>query len=136
MRRYRFLTKDAVFLALNKLRAAFLAAKDGSEVDEIIKSVLTHDEQMKIGRRVQIAQMLLEGKTYLQIKSALKVGVPTITLVDRKIKEYPLGYKLINRREGRVETEYKQKAYATIGGSKMVFKRKEYTGFKRKDVQR
>ncbi|MFV1916975.1 MAG: Trp family transcriptional regulator [Patescibacteria group bacterium] len=136
MRRYRFLTKDYVYQALNKLRAAFLAARDGNEVEEIIMSVLTHDERMKVGRRIQIAQMLKEGYTYALIKGELKVGPPTITLVEKKMNQHPLGFDLINKREDRVEKEYKRKAYEKKGGSKMVFKRKVYTGFRRKDVER
>lgn len=136
MRRYKFLTKDSVYKALNKLRAAFLAAKDGNEVETIIMGVLTHDERMKIGRRIQIAQMLKKRFTYTQIKEELKVGPPTIRLVDRKMKESPECYDLINKRERKVESEYKRKSYVKTGGPKLVFKRKIYTGFKRKDVQR
>ena len=49
MRRYRFLEKEEIFDALNKLRNAFLAARDGDEVEEIINGLLTFDEKMKIG---------------------------------------------------------------------------------------
>lgn len=136
MRRYRFLTKEYVYQALNKLRAAFLAAEDGSEVEEIIMGVLTHDERMKVGRRIQIAQMLKEGNTYAQIKEELKVGPPTITLTEKKMNQHPLCFALIDKRVGRVENEYKRKAYEKRGASKLVFKRKTYTGFTRKDVKR
>lgn len=136
MRRYKFLTQGSVYNALNKLRSAFLAAKDGNEVEEIIMGTLTHDERMKIGRRIQIAQMLKERHTYAQIKDALKVGPPTIRLVDRKMNEHPACYKLINKREQKVEKEYKQRSYEKIGGPKMIFKKRAYTGFKRKDVKR
>ena len=46
MRRYRFLEKEEIFDALNKLRNAFLAARDGDEVEEIINGLLTFDEKM------------------------------------------------------------------------------------------
>jgi len=136
MQRYKFLSKEYVYEALNKLRSAFLAAKDGKEVDEIIMGVLTNDERIKIGRRIQIAQMLKSGLTYFQIKEELKVGVPTITLVHRKINEHPLCYELISERDSKVVKEYKTKAYETQGGSKLIFKKKAYTGFQRKDVKR
>lgn len=136
MRRYHFLSKDSVYQALNKLRAAFLAAKDGSQVDEIIKTVLTHDERMKIGRRIQIAQMLKNGFTYAQIKEKLKVGPPTIRQVDQRMQQNPLGYQLIEAREEKVEKVYKSKAYEKIGGPKLIFKKRKYTGLKRKGVKR
>src|SRR3990170_6361209 len=136
MRRYGFLTKDSVYGALNKLRSAFLAAKDGSEVEEIIKAVLTFDERMKIGRRLQIAQLLNQGISYEEIKEQLKVGFTTINFVERSLRDHPDAYELINRREDKVEQEYKAGAYRRTGGSTLVFKRSEYTGLKRKDIHR
>lgn len=136
MRRYRFLNKDSNFAALNKLRAAFLAANDGVEVEEIIKGLLTYDERMKIGRRIQIAQLLKQGMKYREIMKELKVGLPTIMLVSRKINQNPKCFELIMAREEKVEREYKSSAYQYTGGSKLILKRKKYTGFKRKDVKR
>lgn len=128
--------KDAVYEALNKLRAAFLAAKDGGEVEKIIKGVLTHDERIKIGRRIQVAEMIKAGFTYEEIKNELKVGRHTIQETGRKISEFPFCFKLISERESRVEKEYRDKSYVKVGGPKMIFKRSVYTGFKRKDVKR
>jgi uncharacterized protein YerC len=136
MRRYSFLDKDFIYSALNKLRAAFLAARDGNEVEEIIKAVLTNDERMKIGRRIEVAQMLQAGLTHREIADQLKVGLTTIKLVDRKMHEHPRGYELIDLRERKVEGEYSDKAYKKVGGPKLVFKKREYTGFRRKDVRR
>jgi len=135
-RRYRFLTKGSLHDALNKLRLAFLAAKDGNEVNEIILGVLTQDERIKIGRRIQIAEMLNKGYTYYQIRDELKVGPTTIALVERKMNEHQLCYELIGKREVRIEKEYKSKKYLKKGGSKLVFKNKVYSGFKRNDVER
>lgn len=136
MRRYRFLTKDDVYSALNKLRAAFLAAKDGSEVDEIINGLLTTDEKLKLGRRILVAQAILEGMTYKDIKELFKVGKQTVLMVDNKLHSNPDCFELIGVREERVGSEYKRKAYQKVGGPKMVFKKTLYTGFKRKDVKR
>ena len=136
MRRYKFLTKDSVYAALNKLRAAFLAARDGKEVEDIIKGILTYDERMKIGRRIQIIQLLKAELTYEEIKTELKVGKNTIALSERKMNQNPLCVNLILKREEKVEKEFKQKAFSKIGGSKMIFKKREYTGFSRKNVGR
>src|SRR3970282_146060 len=103
MRRYKFLGEDSVFAALNKLRTSFFAANDGLQVDEIIKGILTYDERMKIGR---------------------------------KMDQNPRCFELIMAREEKVEKEYKGKAYKKVGESKIVFERKEYTGFRRKNVKR
>ena len=136
MRRYKFLDSNSVYSALNKLRASFLAAHDGNEVEEIIKAILTHDEMMKIGRRIQIAEMIQQKILYRQIAKKLKVGISTVLFVAGKLDKHPLGYKLITNREEKVKREYKTKSYESIGGSKLIFKKKVYTGFTKKDVQR
>lgn len=136
MKRYRFLTKESVYSALNKLRNAFLAAKDGNEVEEIIKGILTQDERLKIGRRIQIAQLIKMEITYDQIARELKVGKQTVLAVEKKLSNYPLAFELVNRRERKVEGVFKKEAYIKSGGSKLLRKRVEYTGFTRKDVKR
>lgn len=136
MRRYKFLDKDSVYEALNKLRLAFLAAKDGAEVDEIIMGILTHDERMKIGRRIQISQMLQANLSYQEIKNNLNVGFATIGLVDKLINNHSTCYKLIDKREQKVEGVYKRKAFEMSGNPKSVFKTKIRTKFSRKEVPR
>ena len=121
---------------MNRLRASFLAAKDGSDVEEIIKAILTHDERMKIGRRIQIAELIKQGVLYRQIAKELKVGLTTVLLVARKLDQNPTGYELIMDREEKVEKEYRRKAYEKTGGSKTIYKKKVYMGFTRKDVKR
>lgn len=136
MRRYKFLTKDDVYDAFNRLKDAFLAAKNGEEVEEIIKGLLTHDEKLKIGRRIIIAEYLKDGMGIDEIAKSLKVGKNTIMTVARKLDENSLFLDLINKRRKKVESEYDSRKYRFIGGSKLVFKKREYTGFKRKDVER
>ena len=135
-RRYRNLTEEYIYNALNKLRASFLAARDGNDVEEIIKGILTYDERLKIGRRIEIAEMLRASFIYQEIATELKVGLNTISSVDKMMRQYPRCYELIKEREDKVEREYEGKTYESRGGSKMVFKRKAYTGFKRQDVSR
>lgn len=136
MRRYRFLTKDDTYDAFNRLRNAFLAAKNGEEVEEIIKGLLTHDEKLKIGRRILIAEYIREGLGIEDIAKTLKVGKNTIMSVARKLDENSTFLDLIHKRKKKVEDEYNSKKYRLIGGPKLIFKKKEYTGFKRKDVGR
>ncbi len=137
MRRYKRLTKNDIYEALNKVRDAFLAAKDGSEVNEIINSILTTEEKLKIGRRVLVAEYLkADSLTVDDIRAMLKVGYSTIQSVARRVAQYPLGFHLIRNRSKHVEKEYQKKKYREVGGSRLVFKRKEYTGIQRKDIKR
>lgn len=105
-------------------------------MNEIIKGILTNDERMKIGRRIQIAQLLREGITYREIKEELKVGIDTILLVEEKLNQSKTWFDLIMFRENKVEKVYRNKRFRTIGGSTKIFKQSEYTGFTRKNVQR
>lgn len=136
MRRYKFLTKEDIYDAFNRLRDAFLAAKDGAEVEEMIKGLLTTDEKLKIGRRILIAEYLRDGVGIDVIAKDLKVGKNTIMSVAKKLDENSVFLDLIHKRRKKVETDYHNKKYRFIGGPKLVFKKREYTGFKRKDVKR
>ncbi|OGH30857.1 MAG: hypothetical protein A3J69_02485 [Candidatus Levybacteria bacterium RIFCSPHIGHO2_02_FULL_42_12] len=136
MRRYRFLNKDDIYSALNGLRDAFLAAKDGNEVEEIINGLLTYDEKLKIGRRILVAQYLKNGISFDEIIKMLKVGKNTIASVMKNLDEYPTSFELIDKRGQKVQEEYRKRRYNLVGGPKLMFKKKEYTGFKRKDVAR
>lgn len=136
MRRYKFLKKEGVYEALNRLRDAFLAAKDGIEVEEIINGILTSDEKLKIGRRIIVAEYLKLGVSFDEISKILKVGKNTIVSVMKNLDKHPGFFDLINERRKKVEKVYGNKKYRLVGGSTLVFKKREYTGFKRKDIER
>ncbi|MEK7550181.1 MAG: Trp family transcriptional regulator [Patescibacteria group bacterium] len=136
MRRYKFLLKEEVFEALNKLRAAFLAAKDGNEVEEIIRGILTSDERIKIGRRILISQLLDEGLTFEAISKDYRIGKQTALQVQKLKDRYPKCFELISQRVEKVEIEFGKKAYIKTGNPKYLKKFIEYTGFKRTDVKR
>lgn len=98
--------------------------------------MLTHDEKMKIGRRILIAEYLKAGISFDETANALKVGKNTIVSVMKNLDTYPDFFELISKRGKKVETTYSQKKHRLIGGSTLIFKKKEYTGFKRKNVER
>lgn len=135
-RRYGFLSNESFYQAWNRLRDAFLAAKNGEEVDIIIKGLLTNDERVKIGRRAEIASMLENGWGYREIADELRTGMSTVQMVARKLAEHPECFKLLRDRTKKVEKEFSQRAYKKVGSSQLVFKKTKYTGFKRKQVTR
>lgn len=136
MRRYQFLQEEDIYAALNRLRDAFLAAKDGRDVEEIINGLLTQDEKLKIGRRILIAEYLDAGVKIEEIARELKVGKNTIVLVMKSLDEYQLFLPLIMQRTQRVKNEYQKNSYKKTGGSTQIYKRKSYTRYTRKDVKR
>jgi uncharacterized protein YerC len=135
-RRYEFLSTQSFYEAWNRLRDAFLAAKNGEEVDIIIKGLLTNDERVKIGRRAEIAALLEIGWGYREIADELRTGMSTVQAVAKKLAEHPECFKLLRERTKKVEKEFTKRAYKKVGGSQLVFKKTKYTGFKRKQVAR
>lgn len=134
--RYKLLNSKDEYELMNLVKNAFLAGENGSDVDEILKGLLTTDEKIKIGRRIQVAYLLMSGMSGEDIKTALGVGRDTITIVSKQLFNHPLCFKLISERQNKVEKEYEEKRFRKVGGSKLVHKNKEYTRFKRKDVKR
>ncbi len=136
MRRYKYVDKEDIFASWNKLRNALLAAKDGSEVDSIMRALFTEEERFQLGRRIQIAECLKAGMTIIEICDVLKAGNSTIVHISRRLEKYPEGFELISKRHKKVEVEYEKGRYSKEGGSKKVFKKKTYTGLTRKDIKR
>lgn len=135
-KRYEFLDQSSLYETFDQVRHAFLAAKDGQEVDAIIDAVLTPDEKIKIGRRILTASLLVAGFSYFEISDMLKVGNSTILDVEKKLILDQGGFAAIFSRRKKVDREFKDRAYRKVGPSKQVHKRTVYTGFKRRDVKR
>lgn len=136
MRRYTFLSRDDIYRAINKLRDAFLAAKDGNEVNEIIQGLLTNDERLKIGRRILIAEYIKATIPVSQIIKELKVGKNTVFQIMKLLEDNPIAFELIEKRSNKVQREYQEKKNRSSGGSLLVYKKREYSGIKRKDITR
>lgn len=126
-RRYKNIPQDSLSKALGKLRAAFLTPKNTKQVETIIYGILTHDERMKIGRRIQIAEMLLEGETYYNIAQKLNVGQTTIINVARQVGKSPECYKLIVSKEVEIKRKIKKKRNSKKGSSTLIFKKRAYS---------
>src|SRR3989344_4544747 len=104
--RYNRLNQTDVYEAFNRLRDVFLAAKNGHEVDKVTNGLLTHDEKLKIGRRIIIAEYLLANMPMEQIVRELKVGMNTVIHVARRLEKYRECFDLIETRRKAVEKEY------------------------------
>ncbi len=136
MRRYGFLASSDISEALNRLRDAFLAAKDGNEVTEIINGLLTEDEKIRIGRRILIAEALRSEGKYKEIVQISNVGYSTIAWVAKQIVSFPKCFQLVSIRGRKVEKEYRSKRFREVSLSPLPNRRKEYSGIKRSDIKR
>ena len=78
---------------LDSLYTAVSTFKSREEIKNFLKDLLTESERIMIGRRILIAQMLLEDKTYDQIIQELHVGADTIIRVHRWLEDESDGYE-------------------------------------------
>ena len=70
---------------------ALLKSRD--EVKNFFKDLLTLSEVVMISRRIQVAEMLLEGYNYDKIRKRLKIGLTTISQVEKWLFDGFGGYK-------------------------------------------
>jgi TrpR-related protein YerC/YecD len=68
------------------------------EAKNFFKDLLTLSEVVMISRRIQIAKMLLSGKSYEEIRKELRVGSNTVNQVEKWVNNGFGGYKEIIKR--------------------------------------
>lgn len=68
-------------------------------VKHFIESVLTDGERMTIGRRITIAQLILQGRTYYEVNELLQVSPNTFSKIRRWVAEQMPKYESILKEE-------------------------------------
>lgn len=63
------------------------------EVARFLKDLLSNVEALMLARRLQIAELLIAGETYKDIREELKVGFSTIARVQTWLELYGEGYR-------------------------------------------
>lgn len=71
------------------------------EAKRFFKDLLTLSEVVMISRRIQIAKMLIAGRTYEEIQKSLKTATATITQVERWLNNGFGGYKEVIKRHDK-----------------------------------
>ena len=112
--RPRKLKNDDKMKYLDTLYTAISSLGSRDEVKRLLRDLLTESERIMIGRRIIIAQRLLEDKSYFEIKTELGVGMDTITRVHKWLEDDSYGYeetikkleKEFNGREKRREKKW------------------------------
>ena len=103
----RMRTLDALYSA-----AGSIHGRDAMKL--FLRDLLTPSERIMLGRRILIARLLMEQKTYEEVSQSLGVGSDTIWKVQRWLRDQLPGYE--NAIKGMQE-EYKRrndkKLYAT-----------------------
>lgn len=71
--------EDELFEIISKL-------KTKQEVFDFMIELFTESETLMIGRRIQVAKMILQGFSYDEIKSKMKVGFQTISKIEHWLR--------------------------------------------------
>lgn len=87
--------------------------KTMEESASLLADLFSPQEQEMIAKRLYIAKLLLEGKTYDKIESQLKVGRGTIAKVNAWLEESGVGYRLVATRSNSKNLKISEKVSST-----------------------
>ena len=74
------------------------AIHNSIEAANFIKDLLSESEALMLARRLQVAELLMQGLTYQQIRKISKISFSTIARVQTWLKLYGDGYRTIIQR--------------------------------------
>lgn len=92
-RRPKDLTDKETIATLDALYTAASAVRGRGSVKLFLRDLLTPSERIMLGRRIIIARMLLQGVSYDEIGSRLRVGNSTIGRVHHWLNDQLPGYE-------------------------------------------
>lgn len=78
---------------MDKFCATLSGLKTRSAIRNFLKDLLNRQERLMLVRRLLIAEMLISGCTYKEIKSRLRCGGTTVAKVERWLHFGRGGYK-------------------------------------------
>jgi uncharacterized protein YerC len=81
--------------ALDTLWAAASRTDKTNTTTEFLRGLLTETEQLQLGRRLLIAQRLLEGVSWSHIRTKINVSPSTINLVQMWLKQSLPNYETV-----------------------------------------
>ncbi|HBF76873.1 MAG TPA: TrpR-like protein YerC/YecD [Clostridiaceae bacterium] len=87
------------------LMDAILTLKNREECYRFFEDVCTINEIRAIAQRLQVAQMLREKRTYIDIADTTGASTATISRVNRALNYGSDGYKIIFERLDKMEKE-------------------------------
>lgn len=92
---------------VDHLFEAILTLKDKEECYTFFEDVCTINELLSISQRYEVAKLLREGQTYLDISNATGASTATISRVNRSLNYGNDGYDLVLERVNEKEAENK-----------------------------
>lgn len=89
--------------AVDHLFEAVLTLKDADECYSFFEDVCTVNELLSMSQRYEVAKMLREGKTYLEIAEKTGASTATISRVNRSLNYGNDGYDMVFSRLNKGE---------------------------------
>ncbi len=87
--------------AVDQLFAAILSLKDQQECHAFFEDICTVNEILSLSQRLEVAAMLREKKTYLEIAEKTGASTATISRVNRSMAYGNGGYDIVFSRTGK-----------------------------------
>lgn len=87
------LKEKEVMHTLDALYTATSAMTGREAVKMFLRDLLTKSERIMLGRRILIARRILEGDTYDDITTSMKVGADTIARIEKWLQNKESGYE-------------------------------------------
>ena len=81
--------------AVDHLFEAILSLRDKEECYTFFEDVCTINELLSLSQRFEVAKMLREGKTYLEIADKTGASTATISRVNRSLNYGSDGYDMV-----------------------------------------
>ena len=94
--------------AVDQLFEAILCLKDKEECYTFFEDICTINELLSLSQRFEVAKMLREHKTYLEIADKTGASTATISRVNRSLNYGNDGYDMVFERIG-MESEEENK---------------------------
>lgn len=91
--------------AVDNLFEGILTLKDKEECYTFFEDVCTINEILSLSQRFEVARMLREKKTYLEISEKTGASTATISRVNRSLNYGNDGYEMVFERLGEKEKE-------------------------------
>ena len=91
--------------AVDSLFDVFLCLQSREECYSFFEDLCTVNELLSLSQRFEVAAMLKDGKTYLEIAEKTGASTATISRVNRSLNYGNDGYELVFGRMEKKETE-------------------------------
>ena len=91
--------------AVDHLFSAILSLKDKEECYTFFEDVCTVNELLSLSQRFEVAKMLREKRTYLEIAEKTGASTATISRVNRSLNYGKDGYDMVFERMEKEESE-------------------------------